>query len=128
MVQKSSKGATFAYKTPNSLWERYVSSEGFSWWVGNDGAGNTLAFVRWNDKRKAVVAITNFSPVPQDRYHLPMPATGTWIEILNTDDLKYGGSGIINGQVIANAEPLHGYVASATLRLPPLATIWLAQD
>jgi 1,4-alpha-glucan branching enzyme len=56
-----------------------------------------------------------------------LPVVGNWTEILNTDDLKYGGSGIHNDLVTAANEPLHGYPASATLKLPPLATIWLTQ-
>ncbi|MEI8066546.1 MAG: 1,4-alpha-glucan branching protein GlgB [Actinomycetes bacterium] len=127
-VQTAIKDMNHQYKANPSLWERDTSSEGFAWLVGDDAAGNTLAFARFDENKKATVAITNFSPVPQDRYTLPMPAAGQWKEILNTDDLKYGGSGIVNHDVVADGGPLHGYAASATLRLPPLATVWLVQE
>ena len=126
-IQLAVKDMNHNYVANSPLWQRDVSAEGFSWLKSDDSAGNTLAFARWDEKRGAVIAITNFSPVPQERYTIPMPTAGTWHEILNTDDLKYGGSGVINSEVIATADPLHGYPASATLRLPPLATIWLAQ-
>jgi 1,4-alpha-glucan branching enzyme len=127
-VQSAVKDMNALYKAAPSLWERDTSSEGFAWLVGDDGAGNTLAFARFDENKKALVAITNFSPVPQERYTLPMPAAGQWKEILNTDDLKYGGSGIVNHFVAADGAPLFGYAASATLRLPPLATVWLVQE
>ena len=38
----------------------------------------------------------------------------------------YSGSGVGNlGTVAATAQPWHGLPASATLTLPPLATLWL---
>jgi 1,4-alpha-glucan branching enzyme len=46
--------------------------------------------------------------------------------VLNTDAEDYGGSGVGNlGGVEAVPEPLHGRPFSATLTLPPLATVWL---
>ena len=127
-VQLAVSDINKSYKAHPSLWQRDISAEGFSWLVGDDAAGNTLAFARWDENRKAVIGITNFSPVPHENYRIPLPVIGDWTEILNTDDLKYGGSGIHNKMVVAVDEPLHGYPASATLRLPPLATIWLTQE
>jgi 1,4-alpha-glucan branching enzyme len=51
-----------------------------------------------------------------------MPKAGNWREVLNTDDLAFGGSGVIN-QPIDVAE---GSDLVITLRVAPLATLWLA--
>jgi 1,4-alpha-glucan branching enzyme len=51
-----------------------------------------------------------------------MPKAGTWQEDLNTDDLAFGGSGVVN-QPIDVAE---GSDLVITVRVAPLATIWLA--
>ena len=49
--------------------------------------------------------------------------------MLNTDAAEYSGSGVGNlGGVDADGESWHGQPASTTLRLPPLATVWLASD
>ena len=127
-VQKSIRDMNLQYRSLTPMWQRDVSAEGFSWLVGDDAAGNTLAFARWDDNKNAVIAITNFSPVPHDSYQIPLPSVGVWKEVLNTDDLKYGGSGITNGEIIALDVPRHGYAASAMLRLPPLATIWITKN
>jgi 1,4-alpha-glucan branching enzyme len=48
--------------------------------------------------------------------------------VLNTDAEGYAGSGVGNlGSVTAVEEPWHGLPASATLRVPPLGTVWLAR-
>ena len=114
------------YKSQSALWQRDVSAEGFQWLVGDDGAGNTLAFVRWSDDGKPLVSVTNFSPVPHENYRLPLPCDGRWNEILNTDDVKYGGSGVTNAEVSVLHEEAKGLAYSALVRVPPLGTVWFA--
>jgi 1,4-alpha-glucan branching enzyme len=94
--------------------------------VGDDGAGNTLAFVRWDDFGVPVVSVTNFSPVPHESYQLPLPVSGNWIEILNTDASKYGGSGVTNSVVTCESKEARGFAQSATVRIPPLGTVWFS--
>lgn len=125
-VQKTIATLNRTYKSLPALWEQDTSPEGFQWLVGNDAAGNSLAFVRWSTDGQAIVSITNFSPVPQEHYSLPMPIAGTWREIINSDSIEFGGSGVVNTEVIAHSVERDGLPASATLRLPPLATIWLS--
>ena len=120
-IQKVVQGLNETYRSIPALWEQDTSPEGFTWLVNNDSASNILAFVRWDQSRKPLVCITNFSPVPQEWYTMPFPTTGTWREVMNTDDLAFGGSGIINGDLLARAESGN----QVTLKIPPLATIWL---
>jgi 1,4-alpha-glucan branching enzyme len=110
------------YKSTPALFEKDTSAEGFSWLVGNDAASNVLAFTRWAEDGQPLVCITNFSPVPHENYRLPMPKSGTWQEVLNTDDLAFGGSGVINQPV----DVTEGSDLVITLRVAPLATLWLA--
>lgn len=124
-VQDLVKDLNSLYKESPALWQRDSSSDGFTWLVGDDGAGNTLAYLRSSDDGSQIISITNFSPVPHEQYHLPIPKLGNWIEALNTDDVKYGGSGVINSEI--KVEQIHhkGFENSAVIRLAPLATIWL---
>ena len=124
-VQDLVRDLNSLYRQSPALWQRDSSSDGFTWLVGDDGAGNTLAYLRSADDGSDIISITNFSPVPHEQYHLPIPKLGNWIEALNTDDLKYGGSGVINSQIIVEKIQHRGCEYSAIIRLAPLATIWL---
>ena len=48
---------------------------------------------------------------------------GTWNEVLNSDDKKYGGSGVTNGALIAQKKPSHGRDHSISFQLPPLCIL-----
>lgn len=121
-VQKSIKSMNEIYRSQPAMWERDTSPEGFTWLVGNDGAGNTLAFARWSDSGKCLVSVTNFSPVPHENYSLSLPLAGKWREVLNTDDLAFGGSGVKNSHISAEVG------VPTIIRVPPLATIWLTLE
>lgn len=120
-IQKTVQSLNENYRSIPALWELDTSPEGFTWLVNHDAASNILAFVRWDDSRKPLVCITNFSPVPQEWYAMPFPVSGSWHEVMNTDDLSFGGSGITNSALESKAESGN----QVTLRVPPLATIWL---
>jgi 1,4-alpha-glucan branching enzyme len=69
------------------------------------------------------------TPVPRVGYRIGMPREGRWSEVLNTDAGVYGGSNMGNGGVIhTEAISSHGWPHSASLTLPPLATIVLRAD
>jgi 1,4-alpha-glucan branching enzyme len=121
-VQKTVAELNSIYRSTPALWEKDTNPEGFTWLVGNDGAANVVAFARWDDYASALVSVTNFSPVPHENYQLPFPNAGIWREVLNTDDLSYGGSGVSNEQLIVGASQI------ASVRIPPLATVWFKRS
>ena len=121
-VQKTVAELNAVYKATAALWEKDTNPEGFTWLVGNDGAANVVAFARWDENASSIVSVTNFSPVPHENYQLPFPNAGIWTEILNTDDLSFGGSGVSNEPVIVGASQI------ASVRIPPLATIWFKRS
>jgi len=121
-IQKTVAELNSIYKSTAALWEKDTNPEGFTWLVGNDGAANVVAFARWDDYAAALVSVTNFSPVPHENYQLPFPNAGIWREVLNTDDASFGGSGVSNEPVIVGASQI------ASVRIPPLATVWFKRS
>lgn len=114
------------YRARSALFSQDFSPAGFAWIDANDADGNVFAFTRWAADGSPLVCIANFSAVPHHDYHVGLPASGGWIELLNTDAEVYGGSGVGNwGHITASPEGHHGQVASARLSLPPLGTLWL---
>ena len=121
-VQKTVAELNNIYKSTPALWEKDTNPEGFTWLVGNDGAANIVAFARWDEYASALVSVTNFSPVPHQNYQLPFPNAGIWCEVLNTDDPSFGGSGVSNEPVIVGASQI------ASVKIPPLATVWFKRS
>ena len=124
-VQKLIADINSGYRNNPALWQKDVLTDGFQWLIGDDGAGNTLAFARWAEDGSCLISVTNFSPVPHEHYRLPVPANGKWHEILNTDDPRYGGSGVTNSSLQLLKEEHRGQPFSIVMKLPPLATVWL---
>jgi 1,4-alpha-glucan branching enzyme len=115
------------YRETLALYQIDFSADGFEWIDCNDTESSTLSFLR---KGKApddmVLVVCNFTPVPRDNFIVGVPRGGQWRERLNSDAQDYGGSGTGNlGMVEAAPLPAHGRLHSLTLRLPPLATLFL---
>jgi 1,4-alpha-glucan branching enzyme len=121
-------GLNAAYRAEPALWELDHRPEGFAWLVGDAREDNVLAYARFSGGASRVLAcLVNFSPVVRHHWRVPLPVGGRWREVVNTDAVEYGGSGVGNlGVVEALDEPLHGRPFSAAVTLPPLAAIWLA--
>jgi len=99
---------------------------GFEWVDCNDGLASVISLLRNGESDKeTVLVVCNFTPVPRPHYMVGVPSGGYWREILNSDALEYGGSGIGNlGGVEAQARPVHGRPYSLRLTLPPLAAVF----
>ncbi|MEQ8835054.1 MAG: 1,4-alpha-glucan branching protein GlgB [Miltoncostaeaceae bacterium] len=114
------------YREFPAMWQIDADPRGFRWLVSDDRAANVMAFARFADDGSPVVAVCNLSPVPREGYRMPLPLSGPWHEVLNTDAAEYGGAGLGNdGPVVAEHMPWGGEAHSATLTLPPLAVLWL---
>jgi 1,4-alpha-glucan branching enzyme len=107
------------YREKPALHARDCESEGFSWSVVDDRQNSVFAWIRRAPGAPAVAVIANMTPIPRHGYRVPLPADGTWKEMVNSDALQYGGSGMGNLGTVTATD------GSAALTLPPLATIML---
>lgn len=100
---------------------------GQQWLIGDDTENCVIAWIRSaEDRTEHVLVVSNLTPVVRHDYRIGVPAAGRYIEILNSDDRRYGGSGVSNAEMIAaEAKPAHGCEMSIALSLPPLATVFL---
>ena len=114
------------YKAEPALWQQDALPSGFEWLEGGDAANNVVSFLRWDADGQPIAVFMNFSGNPVGPYRTGLPFAGTWDELLNTDAVEYGGSGVGNfGAVEATDQPWSGRPASADLTLPPLGGLWL---
>src|SRR5271156_1766862 len=118
------------YRSIPALHARDCEPEGFRWIIVDDEHQSVYAFLRMGAKTDRPIAVVcNFTPVVRYGYRVGLPSPGRWREALNTDATVYGGSGVGNmGAVMAEPQPMHGLIASASLTLPPLATLFRGFD
>jgi 1,4-alpha-glucan branching enzyme len=114
------------YRDNGALWQQDNSEAGFEWLEAGDAEHNAIAFLRWSSDGQPIAVILNFSGTPVGPYRIGLPFAGVWDELLNTDAVDFGGSGVGNyGSVTASDVPWAGRPASAEITLPPLAGLWL---
>ncbi|MFE7751532.1 1,4-alpha-glucan branching enzyme [Streptomyces sp. NPDC057428] len=110
-----------------ALWQRDTDPAGFEWIDGGAAEDNAFSFVRYDADGSPLLAVSHFSPVVRHDYRIGVPdGPEAWVEIINTDAARYGGSDVRNEEPLKpEAVPAHGRDTSITLTLPPLATVWL---
>ncbi|MCS6991376.1 MAG: 1,4-alpha-glucan branching protein GlgB [Chitinophagales bacterium] len=110
-----------------ALYQNNFSPEGFQWLVVDDAEQSVIAFARRGKrKRDLVVFAANFTPVPRPNYPIGVPNRGTYQEILNSDDLRYYGTGnYLNGSRKTEALATGAFQHRLTVNLPPLGVVFL---
>jgi 1,4-alpha-glucan branching enzyme len=117
------------YRDNPALWSLDIDPMGFEWIDANDASGNTFSWLRRGKDGELLVCVVNFSAIPHHDYRIGLPTDGVWTEVVNTDALDYGGSGVGNfGAVEAEAVEWHGRPFSARMSVPPLGAVWLRPE
>jgi 1,4-alpha-glucan branching enzyme len=111
------------YKSQPALYEKQFSPEGFEWIDYSDHQNAVISYSRkGNNPEEDLIVVCNFTPVVRHDYRIALPIQGNLNEILNTDAIAYGGSGIHNeGMLTIENIPWNGRDFSVVLVLPPLS-------
>ena len=123
-VQRLVQDLNAVQRTWPALHQLDFEARGFEWITHEDRENSVFSFIRKADNGDLVLVLCNFTPVPRHAYRIGVPK-GRYSEILNTDALMYGGSGMANGPLQSEAIRAHGRDCSLCLSLPPLSTIML---
>lgn len=120
-VQKLLKDLNALYKT-TAMYQLNFSQEGFHWIDCCDAENSVLSWIRKGEKAgDELLFIANFTPVVRLNYRIGVSVPGFYEEILNTDNLKYGGSDVLNsGELEAFPVAVHGFTHSLSISVPPL--------
>ena len=110
------------YRERPALYARQFDNGGFEWIEHADYETSTLAYQRnGGEKDKPLLVVANFTPVLRDDYRLGLPVPGTYREVFNSDDEKYGGSGQVNTDTLKPEKtPWHYRDQSLVITVPPL--------
>ncbi len=116
------------YQQEPALWASDPDPDTFAWIDAGDVEASVFSWLRRSGD-SVVAVIQNLTPIPRFDYRLGLPASGTWVEVLNSDSEHYGGSNVGNlGGLVAEELAWHGQPASVSLTLPPLSTVILRRQ
>ncbi|UJF25027.1 1,4-alpha-glucan branching protein GlgB [Suttonella sp. R2A3] len=127
-VQRWVRDLNHVYRHHSAFFAGDDNEQGFTWRVVDDVGQSVFAFERLHAGERVLVVV-NFTPVVRENYRIGVGAAGRYREMLNSDALEYGGSGVGNaGEVTTDALFAHGAEQSLNLTLPPLGALFLYHE
>ena len=110
------------YKSEPALYEVDSQWQGFEWIDFHDVDSSVISFVRRaRNPRDFLVFVCNFTPLPRVGYLVGVPEPGLYKEVLDSDWLAFGGSGVCNdGELWTHEGNVQNRNQHLVLTLPPL--------
>ena len=121
-MQEYVKALNHLYKTQPALYEMDYEPEGFEWINCTYNDDNIVIFTRKTKRPEdTLLFVCNFAPVAHEKFRVGVPFAGKYKEILNSDSVKFGGTGATNPRVKASKkEEWDARENSISLNLPPM--------
>jgi 1,4-alpha-glucan branching enzyme len=125
-IQKLMGELNRLYVSESALHAEDGSWQGFEWVDMHDAEASVLIFKRIDPAtNEEVIVVCHFTPLVRDNYPVGVKNAGIYTELLNTDDPKFGGSGVINGTITTGESGWQGHPHSLRITLPPLGVVYL---
>ncbi len=115
------------YRKEKSFFENQFKPEGFEWVEANDADNSIFIYLRkGNEENDVTMTVLNLTPRVFD-YKIGVDEGTNWEVILNSDDEKYGGSGV-KAEIVDEEDDEWMYRPNAiVLKLPALSGVVLKQ-
>ena len=114
------------YMEQRPLWEIDFEWQGFEWLVPDDNHNNVVVFLRKDKDDNQLLCAINFSPNTYEDYRFGCPPVKEFVEVFNSDDASYGGTGVKNAEPCkVSWKPSHGKESSVSIRIPPLGAVFM---
>jgi len=115
------------YRSEKAWYLNNYSAEGFEWIDASDTTNCVLSWIRKGPALDDyLLFVMNATPQVLYDYRLGIHRPQVLNELLNTDDMRYGGSNVRNtGMIKPEPIPSHGRDYSVRLILPPLGLVVL---
>jgi len=113
------------YLKEEALWKQDFSFEGFKWIECDDKERSIISFTRYSDRKEEQISfVCNFTENPYNDFILGVPEKNDYIEVFNSDNEKFGGTGSENKGIIKNLNsPCNRCDNSISITLPPLGFV-----
>ena len=121
-VQEFVRTINQIYTTHPALYELDYDPAGCYFLEADDIDHSIYTYARFSaDRTQTLVILLNFTPVVYEDFRIGVPHPGAYDEILNSDDVRFGGSGVVNIHTLhTDPTPWHRQEQSIKLRVPPL--------
>ena len=114
------------YHRSKALWQQDHKPSGFSWIDLDNDEQSILSFLRYAENGDYLVMICNFTPMVYHDYQVGVPKHDRYREVFNSDEMKYGGSGLVNKHDLKTIpEAFHQQPCHVKITIPPFAIIIL---
>jgi len=110
------------YRREQALFSSDHKKDGFKWIDANNNSQSIFVFARFSeDFNNHLVIVMNATPVVYHNYSIGVPGNRDYVEIMNSDYERYGGSGQYNGTILKLKEgKVHNLDNHIDVTVPPL--------
>ena len=128
-MQRYSKALNKLYLDCPALYKLDYNPDGFEWINCTSKDETIVVFLRKTEKPEdTLLVVCNFTPVVYER-EIGVPYKGIYTEIFNSDDKKFGGSGVGNRRAKKSVKKkTDGREDSLKIKIPPMAMIVFKWD
>lgn len=117
------KDLNHIYLSHPCLYEKdYKGFEGFQWLDADNWKDSIYIFYR-HDEKECIVCVMNCREICYENYEISVPFSGKYEEILNTEDTKYAGCGIVNSGTVESSR--REGVDRLTIQIAPWSAMYL---
>ena len=113
------------YLENKALWENDAENGSFEWLDKNCSDLSIISYKRTDKDKNDLYIIINFTPILRKNYKLSTNKKATFIEVFNSDNVKYGGGGIANRGEIKPSAPPKSRHFEICVNVPPLSVVIL---
>lgn len=113
------------YQQTPALYQQDCQSSGFQWLDHSNAEHSVLSFIRYAEQpNSSVIVIANFNNCAHHHFRIGVPTSGSYVELLNSDDEKFGGSGLVNSQPLQSRQgDWQEQQHFIEVTVPPLSTV-----
>lgn len=124
-IQRYVKALNELYIRNDAMYCNDSDVMGFEWTDCDHPQTGIVSFIRrGSTAKKQLLFICNFVPVGRDNYPIAVPCYTSYKEILNSDDVQFGGAGRMNSKAVKAVEQKTDRMPyTIHVNVPPLSTM-----
>ena len=123
------KDLSALYREDSCFWYKDFDPKGFKWIDADNKDLSLFTYYRFGKQHDNMLVIINCTPNTYDHYRIGVMKPGTYKEVFNSDNVKYGGSGFTNQniKIMSEGKGLHNMNHSIGIKIAGLSVIILKE-